>query len=98
MCWEIDFARAIRLNVGLNELLPQGTDVIAIIEKIGLRLRVGQSVAVCLHGELEGLETVVLGEVGHEGTQGVGLRGRVCENLLQIGQAKTERRGQADGS
>lgn len=98
MCWKVNLARAIRLNVGLDELLPQAADVIAIVEEVVLRLRIGEPVAVGLHGELESLETVVLGEVGHKGTQGVGLGGRVCEDLLQVGQAKTERGGQADGS
>lgn len=63
-----------------------------------LGLRICESVAVGLHGEFESLEAMILGEVGHESTQGVWLGCRVCEDLLQVWQAEAKGGGQADGS
>lgn len=43
------------------------------------------SVSRGVHGEFERLEAVVLREVGHEGTQRPWRRGRVCQNLGEVG-------------
>jgi hypothetical protein len=50
-------------------------------------LRVVLAVARGVHGELEVLEAVVLGEEGHEGGQRVGRRRRVGEDLAEGGLA-----------
>lgn len=98
MCWKIDFARAVRLNVGLHQFLPQAADVITIVLEALLGLAVCKSVALGFHGEFEGLEAMVLREIGHEGTQSVGLRSRISEDLVQRGHTRPRRRGQADRS
>lgn len=57
---KVHLAGAIGLDVGLDQLLPQATEVIGVIEETVSRLKVGEPVAIGLHGELEGLEAVVL--------------------------------------
>lgn len=96
---QVNLAGTVRLDVGLDELLPQATDVIGIVSKgvLVAGVHVCESVAVGLHSELEGLEAVVLGEVGHEGAEGVGLRCRVSEYVLQRWHPRANRGCQADG-
>lgn len=60
-------------------------------------LRVVFSVAGGVHGELEILQTVVLGQEGHEGAQGIGRRGGVGEDLGEVGSA-VRGRGDAAGN
>lgn len=72
--------------------------MITIFDEIVLGLRVSESVAVGLHCEFQGFQAMVLGEIGHEGTQSVRLGRRVCEDLMQVGHARSKGRGQTDGT
>jgi hypothetical protein len=82
---EVDLARGPREDVRGQQAAPEHAQVLRF-RAVGGDGRLGQlvgqglvglAVALRFQGELEGLETVVLREVGHERAEGVGRRGRV---------------------
>lgn len=80
------FARGAGDYVDLHQLLPPCANPLpAVIRGGGVRkgLFVDGGIALSVKGELERLHAVVLGEVGHEGTQGPWRRGGVEKNLVE---------------
>lgn len=80
------FARGAGDYVDLHQLLPPCTNPLpAVIRRGGVSegLFVDGGVALSIKGELEGLHAVVLGEVGHEGTQCPWRRSGIEKNLVE---------------
>ena len=87
----VDLAGGTRENVGGQQALPEHAHPLALgrisgdgrgSERVG-DFGVGFPVTLGLQGEFQRLEAVVLGEIGHKGTEGVGGGGGVCEDLVQ---------------
>lgn len=80
------FARGAGDYVDLHQLLPPCTNPLpAVIRGGGVSegLFVDGSIALSIKGEFERLHAVVLGEIGHKGTQGPWRRGGIEKNLVE---------------
>lgn len=88
---KIDLPWGARHNVCRYQAMPQHAQMFrlgAFSANGGLvqHLRngsIGFRIPFCLHGELERFETMVLGEIGHKGTEGEWVGSGVGEHLVQ---------------
>lgn len=90
---QVDLARRVGQDIRCEQSTPEHTQVLAFRD-IHVRNRGWMTsqlksdsierltVSLGLHGELQSLETVVLREIGHKGTEGVGRRCSIVEHLF----------------
>lgn len=84
---DVDLSRGARDDVNLHELLPERANtVIAVLGAVRVlndEFVVEGSVALGVEGEFQAFHAMILGEVGHEGTEGPRRRSNIEENLAQ---------------
>lgn len=91
MAGDVNLAQAVGDDIGIHQPLPQHAEVTALFRvrwrrpcpRSAHHLVVPVPIPFGVHGELEVFQAMVLGQIGREGTQRPGSRGRIGQNFAQ---------------